>query len=217
MDPSRRGLPSVPAGAAALGPSQVIRKAVLTVAIVVGIALWFVGHSRWPNGGWVHESIEGTGLGLIVLCILGRTWCMLYIGGRKNQSLVMEGPYSITRNPLYFFSIVGAVGVGAQTGSLLAAAVCGFVAWTVFLWTACREEAALTAAFGDSYTRYLSQVPRFLPKFSLWHGPAQVLAQPRILLMTFVDALVFLVAVPLAEVVEYLQEIGVLPVYLLVP
>jgi hypothetical protein len=34
---------------------------------------------------------------------------------------------------------------------------------------------------------------------------------------TFVDALVFLLAVPIAEGIEYLQDIGVLPVYIFLP
>lgn len=215
MDTSPNGLPSLPAGG--VTDNAPVRKAVLAATIVVALIFLFVGGSRWPDGGWIHEGIEWVGLGLIVLCILGRTWCMIYIGGRKNQALVMEGPYSVTRNPLYFFSIIGAVGVGAQMGSFLAALVCGFVAWGIFLWTARREEAALAGAFGESYRAYVTQVPRFLPKFSLWQAPAQVVVQPRILLTTFMDALVFLVALPLAEGLEYLQDIGAIPVYVTVP
>ena len=38
--------------------------------------------------------IEWAGIVLIVACILGRTWASLYIGGRKIDALVMDGPYS---------------------------------------------------------------------------------------------------------------------------
>lgn len=201
----------------AVGPDQTIRKAVLFAAVGIGIVFLFLGGARWPGGDWRHEGIEAVGLGLIVLCILGRTWCSLYIGGRKNQSLIADGPYSVSRNPLYFFSIVGAVGVGAQVGSIAIALFCGFVTWAVFVLTVQREEAALGAAFGDDYRDYLNRVPRFLPKPWLWRDLAVVEVRPRTVLMTFVDALVFLAALPLAEGLEYIHEAGLLPVFISLP
>jgi protein-S-isoprenylcysteine O-methyltransferase Ste14 len=203
--------------APAIGPDQTMRKAVLFGALGIGIVFLFIGGARWPGGDWRHEGIEAVGLGLIVLCILGRTWCSLYIGGRKNELLIADGPYSVCRNPLYFFSIIGAVGVGAQVGSLVIALFCGFVAWAVFVRTALREEAALGAAFGDDYRAYLVRVPRFLPKPSLWRDLATVEVRPRVVLMTFVDALVFLAALPLAEGLEYVHEAGLIPVFLTLP
>jgi protein-S-isoprenylcysteine O-methyltransferase Ste14 len=203
--------------APAVGPDQTMRKAVLFAAVGMGIVFLFFGGARWPGGDWRHESIEAVGIGLIVLCILGRTWCSLYIGGRKNQLLIADGPYSVSRNPLYFFSIVGAVGVGAQVGSLAIATFCGFIAWAVFLRTAWREEAALGAAFGDDYRAYLARVPRFLPKPSLWVDRATVEVRPRVVLMTFVDALVFLAAFPVAEGIEYVHQTGLIPVLLTLP
>lgn len=203
--------------APALGPDQTMRKAVLFAAVGIGIVFLFFGGPRWPGGDWRHEGIEAVGLGLIVVCILGRTWCSLYIGGRKNQSLIADGPYSMSRNPLYFFSIVGAVGVGAQVGSLVIALVCGFIAWVVFVRTAFREEAALGAAFGDDYRAYLARVPRFVPKPSLWLDRATVEVQPRIVLTTFADAVIFLAAIPLAEIIETIHEAGFIPMFLKLP
>jgi protein-S-isoprenylcysteine O-methyltransferase Ste14 len=194
-----------------------MRKAVLFGAVGLGIGLLFFAGPRWPEDTWRHETIEGVGVALIVLCILGRTWCSLYIGGRKNQLLITDGPYSVSRNPLYFFSIVGAVGVGAQVGSLVLALLCGFIVWAIFLHTVLREEAALGTAFGDDYRAYLATVPRFLPKPSLWRDLATVEVRPRVVLMTFADALVFLAAIPLAEGFEYAQIAGYIPVFLTLP
>jgi protein-S-isoprenylcysteine O-methyltransferase Ste14 len=202
---------------AGAGPSQTARKATLLVAVLLGIAFLLFGGSRWEDGGTVHEGIEWAGLGLIVFCILGRTWCSLYIGGRKNRELAQSGPYSVSRNPLYLFSIIGAVGVGAQAGSIALAAAAGFVAWLALLMTTMREEAALTVNFGAPYRDYMARVPRFLPRLSQWRDTETIEVRPRLVMTTFVDALVFLAAIPIAEGLEYLHDASMLPTLLLLP
>ncbi|MGH6770089.1 MAG: methyltransferase family protein [Xanthobacteraceae bacterium] len=197
--------------------SRSARKGVLLTAIVTSIALLVVSDSSWSDSHFLHETIEWCGIALIVVCIVGRTWCTLYIGGRKNHSLVTDGPYSISRNPLYLLSIVGAVGVGAQVGSMAIALVAGFIAWVVFVRTAMIEEASLQTIFGASYRRYLAEVPRFLPRPSLWQDRVTVQVQPKLVVTTFTDALVFLLAIPVAEGFEYLHAAGVLPTYFTVP
>lgn len=199
------------------GPSQVARKAFLAAAVVLGIGFLLVGDSRWDETNVLHEGIEWVGIGLIVLCILGRTWCSLYIGGRKNRELTQSGPYSVSRNPLYLFSIIGAVGVGAQVGSVVLAGIAGFIAWIVFLMTAKREEAALLANFGVAYRDYMARVPRFLPRLANWRDADTLEVRPQLVMTTFTDALVFLIAVPVAEGLEHLHEAGQLPILLLLP
>src|ERR1700694_765604 len=192
----------------ALGAIQTARKAVLLVAILIGIALVVVADSRWPGGHPVHETIEWIGISCIVFAIVGRTWCSLYIGGRKTRMLVAVGPYSVCRNPLYVFSIIGGAGVGAQLGSFVLAAAGGVLAWLVFFLVALKEEEALTAAFGENYRRYIERVPRFLPRWRLWRDVETLEIRPRAVLITFVDACVFPVAIPLAGGFEFLHELG---------
>lgn len=196
---------------------QLVRKAVLLSAIVAGVVFVVIGDSRWPSGSFVHEAIEWVGLVLIVLCIVGRTICTLYIGGKKVASLVDDGPYSITRNPLYALSIVGAAGVGAQLGSIVLAFAAGVVTWLVFLLVIFKEEQALTQKFGASYLNYLATVPRLFPTFALWRDVDKVEVRPRLVLVTALDACIFLVSIPIAELFEYLHEIAVLPTLVLLP
>src|SRR6478736_6292629 len=49
------------------------------------------------------------------------------------------GPFSMTQNPLYFFSTVGAAGIGLMFGSVLAAALLGLGSFLVFRFTARKE------------------------------------------------------------------------------
>jgi protein-S-isoprenylcysteine O-methyltransferase Ste14 len=199
------------------GPSQVLRKLVIASSVLFATVFLLVAASEWEDGSAMHEGVEWCGIALIVVCILGRTWSTLFIGGRKNSSLTMEGPYSVTRNPLYLFSIIGAVGVGAQFGSITVALVSGVFAWLVFLWTVWREEAALLLAFGDDYRQYMARVPRFLPRASLWQSPPTLTVNPQRIAITFFDAAIFLVAIPIAETFEWMHAVRILPTLLIVP
>jgi protein-S-isoprenylcysteine O-methyltransferase Ste14 len=217
MDRPDRPLSASRAVAMATGPSQAMRKAVIAVSIIFAVGFLFIAGSYWEDGGLIHEGIEWLGVVLIVVCILGRTWSTLYIGGRKNAVLVTDGPYSICRNPLYTFSIIGAIGAGAQFGSVTVALVCGFFTWIVFQWTTLREEAAMELAFQNDFRRYAASVPRFLPKPALWQSPTTLIVHPRVMLATFFDALIFLASIPVMEMFEYLHDSGILMTYLTVP
>ena len=196
---------------------QTVRKIVLYALIAVGVFIFAVTASVHPSGGAAHEMIEWTGIVLIVICILGRTWASLYIGGRKIEEFVQTGPYSVTRNPLYFFSFLDAAGVGAQVGSIVLGLICALLAYVVFYVVVRREEHVLSARYGKPYHDYLASVPRFIPNPSLWHDEPTLTIRPPRVLMTFADALVFLLAVPVAELFEHLQGSGVIPVLLQLP
>lgn len=186
---------------------QKLRKAALLVGLIGVVGLAFVTRSMGGETA-LHEGLEAFGLGLIVVCIVGRAWCSLYISGRKKAEIVDRGPYSISRNPLYVFSFMGAFGVGAQTGSVTLATVFLLLTAAVFYATVKREEAWLAGAFGQTYADYCARTPRFGPDFSKWRDADSLEVRPQFFLTTLRDGLVFLLAVPLFESVEHLQDMG---------
>jgi protein-S-isoprenylcysteine O-methyltransferase Ste14 len=196
---------------------QIVRKAVLGVGVFVGVLMFALTASRIENGRVSHEMIEWGGIILIVACILGRTWSSLYIGGRKIEQFVTNGPYSIMRNPLYFFSILGAMGAGAQLGSIVMALASGALAWGVFYVVVLQEERLLLNRYGAQFKAYMASVPRFLPNPRLWHDEPTLVVMPPKILRTFADAMLFLLAVPLSEGFEQLQSTGILPVLFHLP
>lgn len=200
-----------------IGRVQTVRKGILLGATGLLVMAFFLVGSRWPEGHDVHEGLERLGIGLILVCIVGRTWCVLYIGGRKNAAVVDQGPYSVCRNPLYVFSFLGAAGVGAQLGSVVLAVLVTAIVWIVFRVVVAREEQYLAARLGEPYRDYLDRVPRFLPRPSLWRNADSLEVRPALVMRTFVDACFFLVAVPVAELFEWLQDGGLIPVLLRVP
>jgi protein-S-isoprenylcysteine O-methyltransferase Ste14 len=194
---------------------QTLRKLGLLVVLATLGVLFLFGTSRWPSPA--EDLIEWVGVALIFVCVCGRTWCSLYIGGRKTSELVTAGPYSISRNPLYLFSIIGAVGVGAQLGSVAVAALAGIFAWTVHLLVVLQEERLLSAEHGDAYRAYLAAVPRFLPRFALWRDVDMLHVSPRIVKRTFLDACMFIAAIPVAAILDVLHDLGWLRVLFHLP
>ena len=162
--------------------------------------------------GYAHELIEFAGLVLIWVCVAGRMWSILYVGSRKNLELVTSGPYSVTRNPLYLFSTLGAFGIGLIHGSVIVAFGLGLLAYGVLILTAAKEADHLRAIFGPSYDAYAQTTPMFWPNFSRYTDNREVVFSPKALQRTFFDGLLFLAAFPMIETIELLQEKGFLPI-----
>lgn len=196
--------------------TQLIRKAVLFVAILLVVVLAALT-ATLGGEGMFHEGLEAFGLALIIICIVGRAWCSLYIGGRKKAEIVDRGPYSISRNPLYVFSFMGAFGMGAQTGSITISVLFVLIAVGVFFATVKREERWLLANFGEPYAAYLMRTPRFWPNFKLWHDADRLEIRPVFFLTTLRDGLAFLIAIPLFELLETAQNLGWLQVVFRLP
>jgi protein-S-isoprenylcysteine O-methyltransferase Ste14 len=191
---------------------QRIRKVAVGLALLVLISLALVSQSFGGADGRWHEVMEAVGLGAILVAIVGRAWCSLYVGGRKKAEIVARGPYSITRNPLYLFSFVAAFGMGAQSGTLTIAVLFVIAAIMVFTLTVQREERFLRGQFGAVYEAYVARTPRFWPRFSLWQDEAELTIRPSFFVLTIRDGLTFLLAIPLFEMIDAGQQGGVFSV-----
>lgn len=194
----------------AMARYQAARRMVIGCMILLICLLLVFSASHQPD--LRHEQIEAYGLVLMLVGIAGRLWSILYIDGHKSTSVVQTGPYSVTRNPLYFFSSVAALGVGAQTGSLWVAVACGAICAIAFHIVAMREERYLTAVLGAPYVDYMARVPRFFPNPLIYRDQATVTFRPKILNNTLLDGLVFFAAIPFFEFIEMAQESGMVPV-----
>jgi protein-S-isoprenylcysteine O-methyltransferase Ste14 len=194
------------------------RKRILAIGVVVGLLLLAFIDSAW-RVEWplVHRTIQWSGLIFVLICILGRTWTTLYIGGQKRRMLVTNGPYSVVRNPLYLFTLLGAAGVGALSGSLAFMAVCGAFAAAVFLAVVRQEEQFLLATFPHEYPAYAARVPRLLPRFSTWQDADYLNVRPRLVIRTFFEACLLLVAAPLVALKALARDLEWFPILLCLP
>lgn len=192
---------------------QHIRKRALFSGIVLIIMLAAVSQPVLAFSPGFHEVLEDSGIVLILVAILGRGWCALYIAGRKRTVLVRSGPYSLARNPLYSFTLVGTVGIGLQFGGITFALLGLLITSVVFMAVVRQEETYLLAAYGQKYRDYMDRVPRFLPRFSCWHDEQKVEVSPSLVMHTVLDTSLFLLAVPAFDGLETLHAAGWLPVF----
>jgi len=82
----------------------------------------------------------------------------------------------------------------------------------VFYMTVKREEAFLEREFGAVYAAYKARTPRFWPRFSLWRDEEQLSIRPALFVTTILDGLIFLLAIPVFELIDVGQASGWLQV-----
>lgn len=187
------------------------------IAAVPLLLAFLVSDSSWSHVSLLHALYQWIGYFLTLMCVLGRGWCSVYIGGRKNYELITAGPYSAVRNPLYVFSFIGVAGIGFCTGTvtyLVILTVLFAAYYQIVVW---REEKFMAETFGQAFADYKARVPRWWPNFDLWQDVPEVQARPRFLYITLRDGAMFFLAFPLLRLIEYLHGFGALPVLLRLP
>ena len=134
------------------------------IAVALVLLLFVFAQSAWESR---NEAVEFglffVGLILVAIASSGRMWCSLYIAGYKNNRLITEGPYSISRNPLYFFSLIGVVGIGCATETFTFPILLTILFASYYGFVIKSEARRLRGLFGDEYEAYASRVPAFFP------------------------------------------------------
>jgi protein-S-isoprenylcysteine O-methyltransferase Ste14 len=153
----------------------------------------------------------------IFIGIAGRGWTLIYIGGRKNAELVTFGPYSISRNPLYLFSLIGISGVAAETGSVIVMAICVGTSYLAFAMAMRGEEAFLARRYAGVFDDYRMSVPRLWPDLSLWQECQDLPLRSANAVASLKDGAVFIVAWIAVDLVPALQSTGLLPIVWTLP
>lgn len=153
-------------------------------------------------------SMFVSGCLMVGLATVGRLWCAQYIAGYKTNRLITEGPYAISRNPLYFFSFIGGLGVGLCTESLTLTLTILLVFSLLYPFIIHAEEKKLAGIFGKTFENYFASTPRFFPKPSLFREPQEYTVHPKIFRREVFDALWFVWIVGILEFVETLIELG---------
>lgn len=123
---------------------------------MVAVALWLAHPLRWT-------VLAGSVIAFLGLAI--RAVAAGYL--RKRETLAVSGPYAYTRNPLYFGSVLMALGLALATGSWVAVVLVAAYVAAFYPMVMRREEAELREQFGEPYEAYARAVPMFWPRLSV--------------------------------------------------
>lgn len=157
------------------------------------------------------------GYSLVIAGAFGRVFCSAFIGGKKNDVVVRDGPFSVVRNPLYVFSFIAVVGIGMESRmiTVLVLLVASYVIY--YPKVVAKEEAFLKHKFGEPYEKYMEEVPRWIPNHKLYREPETFESMPKFIRKTAMDAAIFFVPLPCFIIISSLQHYGWLPVWLILP
>ena len=186
-----------------------LRLPVSRLASAAAVLLLLISTNRWETRGeGIATGLFTLGMFLVAIGSLGRMWCSLYIAGYKDRVLITQGPYSMTRNPLYFFSVFGALGVGFCTETFTFPALLLGVMILYYPLVVRKEERRLRERFGGDFDDYARRVPAFFPNIALFSEPDTCLVNPVVYRRHMFSALWFIWIAGLLELAEGLKELG---------
>jgi protein-S-isoprenylcysteine O-methyltransferase Ste14 len=106
------------------------------------------------------------GSALVICGLLVRGWAAGHI--HKFEKLAVTGPYSHTRNPLYFGSFLLAAGFSIAAGVWWLALMVVGLYLCIYYPVMRVEESDLKAKFGPEFEEFTRNVPLFFPRLTPW-------------------------------------------------
>jgi protein-S-isoprenylcysteine O-methyltransferase Ste14 len=158
--------------------------------------------------------LDKAGLLLITLGALGRIWAYMYIAGYKITTLVQEGPYSTVRNPLFFFSFLGTVGIALATENIIFMVLIIMLFLIYYPFVILHEEEELKNIHKENFFKYAQNTPRFLPRFSRLTQPIKYEVNAKVFNRIFVSVIWFFIAYIFIFFIKFMHSKGLIPLLL---
>jgi protein-S-isoprenylcysteine O-methyltransferase Ste14 len=108
---------------------------------------------------------------LVVFGSFGRIWASLYIEGNKTKNLITAGPFSMVRNPLYFFSLMMLLGFSFALKAIYLPLALLLIFILFHVPTIANEERKLKNNHGEKFENYMKSTPRLIPNIFKYKKP----------------------------------------------
>jgi protein-S-isoprenylcysteine O-methyltransferase Ste14 len=119
--------------------------------------------TKYEIPGVIQPGIDIVAIFMVWFTTIGRLYSTFCI--QKNEVLATSNIYSLVRNPLYMFSIMGTLGLSLLTKNMAVIIFCPpLYVWMVY-FTVKNEERYLLNRYGEKFVQYKSTVPRLIPSF----------------------------------------------------
>lgn len=133
----------------------------------------------WRNRGPAPWPWTVCGLSLCALGQALRAWVLGQVPdgtSGQNEKLIAtqlntEGPYALTRNPLYLGNLGIVLGLSLVAHSWLLLGLCAALFAAQYKLIIAAEEEFLRGRFGAAYEAYRARVPRFWPRLGTPRAP----------------------------------------------
>jgi protein-S-isoprenylcysteine O-methyltransferase Ste14 len=190
-------------------------RATLFVYIALIVASALVGPRAIDPA--IDAAARSIGLLLVALAVLGRIWCSVFIAGRKDSELVTSGPYGMCRHPLYSLSFVGAMGLAVTSRSWVLATLTVIAIALLLRRAAVAEERNLAALFPSAWPSFVSNTPRWWPRWDRYvRAEARTVDLP-VLWKAFVDGGSFVLLYVLVDLAASFRIANLTPLLWAVP
>jgi protein-S-isoprenylcysteine O-methyltransferase Ste14 len=155
--------------------SPVFRTIIFTILVpgfwTVVMPYWLLPHGTRPDVQGVGAAgclLIAGGVALYLACAF---WGFALRGGGTPlpmdppKKLVVEGPYRMVRNPMYWSVAFVMLGEAAVFHSFALVELVAAFGVGVIVFVLLYEEPTLRRKFGSEYEEYCRRVPRWLPRF----------------------------------------------------
>lgn len=157
-------------------------------------------------GSWLAVATDALAWVAFVAGAGLRFWATLYIGSRKSDEVVSDGPYSLCRHPLYLGSVLLVLSGALFLKSLVFAGAMAVLAWIYFTWTVPAEEEYLEARLGEPYRAYRQRVNRLWPSFRHFRTAPRIVVDIHSLYLECARASRWIWLPIIGEVIGYLRS-----------
>lgn len=180
---------------------------------VIVLLLIAVSERPWSHH-WSGDVASAAGLLLMAGAALGRMWTSAFIAGHKDERLVTVGPYSLCRHPLYALSLLGGLGVGLASRSVVILFITLTLLALLHRHAIRLEEQMLRGRYGDEFRRYCDEVPSLIPRTLTTRAPDELQLKVSLYRKAFLDAGSFVALYVLITALDGLRARQCLPSWL---
>ena len=147
------------------------RKRILPpVYLLVAITAMIVLHFLSPVRKVIVHPYNYLGMLLVLLGLVANIWSGIYFIKRKTTfmpfersvQLVTDGPFRLSRNPMYVGMVVMLIGVAVLLGSVTPWVMLPAFAVLIDRWFIVFEEKAMAETLGQEYLDYKQRVRRWI-------------------------------------------------------
>jgi len=182
---------------------------------VIIFGYYLMGASFWSlKNAILGEVLYFIGTIMVAVGVLGRVWCLSYIAGNKRNIVIQHGPYSLCRNPLYLFGLIGAIGIGLTTKTIALPLIIFIVFVTYYPFVVKKEENDLRLKFGTEFENYMNKTTsRIIPSFQNYADLERTKINLRSFRKGVFDLFYFIIPLGIFPFIEFLHGMGAIPYF----